>query len=269
MLLSELVYDRKGSGEPVVLIHGIGHRRQAWGPIIDRLAERYEVIAVDLAGFGDSASYPDGVPFNMDNACADLGANFELWGIARPHVVGNSLGGAIALELGACGLASSVTALSPAGFFGRFDRFQALGILTTLLVTAKITPTPLLRAIAGTSFGRRAVGYVLYAHPERHDAESAYGDALALKHARGFMAVAKAGLRYSFSSPVDVPTTIAWGTKDRILPYRQAARARKRLPQAVHVTLDGAGHVPMIDCPTHILGLIDQTIARGRARRAA
>src|SRR5687767_4165720 len=113
MLLSELVHTRKGSGEPLVLIHGIGHRRQAWDPVVDLLAQSYDVIAVDLAGFGESPAYPDGVPYDMDHAMEDLSANFAAWGIEKPHVVGNSLGGAIALELGARGLARSVTALSP------------------------------------------------------------------------------------------------------------------------------------------------------------
>ena len=126
-MLSELVYTRKGSGEPLVLLHGIGHRRQAWDPVLDLLAESYDVIAVDLAGFGESPAYPDGVPYTMDNAAADLSANFAAWGIEKPHLVGNSLGGAIALELAARGLARSVTALSPAGFFRGADRFAALG----------------------------------------------------------------------------------------------------------------------------------------------
>jgi len=51
-MISELAYDRKGAGEPVVLLHGIGHRRQAWNPIFDALARDYDVIAFDLAGFG-------------------------------------------------------------------------------------------------------------------------------------------------------------------------------------------------------------------------
>lgn len=269
MLISPLVHDRKGSGEPVVLIHGIGHRRQAWYPIFDRLAAEYDVIAVDLAGFGESARYPKGVRYNMDHACEDLAANFEAWGIERPHVVGNSLGGAIALELGARGLASSVTALSPAGFFGRLDRFQGLGLLIALLSASRVTPLPVVRALTRTAAGRRLVFGVLYAHAERHDAEQMYGDAVALRSSRGFMAVIKEGLHYSFDSPVDVPTTIAWGTKDRLLPYAQAATAKQRLPRAVHVALEGAGHVPMIDAPTQILGLIDQTVGRARATRAA
>ena len=268
MALSKLVYDRKGSGETVVLIHGIGHRRQAWAPIFDQLAERYDVIAVDLAGFGDSPRYARGVPYNMDNACADLAANFAEWGVERPHVVGNSLGGAISLELAARGLASSATALSPAGFFGRFDRFQALGTLTALRLLSQ-APDFVLRLVAKTRLGRRLIGFVLYSHPERFTAEEAFEDAVALKRCRGFEGVAKAGLRYRFGSVVDVPTTIAWGTKDRILPYKQAASAAELLPGAHHVPLPGCGHVPMIDDPDLILDLVEANIGRAGNVQAA
>ena len=268
MALSKLVYDRKGSGEPVVLIHGIGHRRQAWAPIFDQLAERYDVIAVDLAGFGESPQYAKGLPYNMDNACADLAGNFAEWGIERPHVVGNSLGGAISLELAARGLVSSATVLSPAGFFGRLDRFQALGTLTALRLFSQ-APDFVLRLVARTRLGRRLIGYVLYTHPERFTAEEAYGDAVALKRCRGFGGVARAGLRYRFGSVVDVPTTVAWGTKDRILPYSQAATAEQVLPDARHVPLPDSGHVPMIDAPDLILRLVHENIAEARKSQAA
>ena len=136
--LSPLVHDRKGEGEPLVLIHGIGHRRQMWDPVFDRLAERYDVIRVDLAGFGDSPAYPKGTPYNMDNACADLTANFAEWGVERPHVVGNSLGGAISLELAARGLVSSATVLSPAGFFGRLERVWPFIMLSILRLSSNV-----------------------------------------------------------------------------------------------------------------------------------
>lgn len=261
MTLSRLAYDRKGSGEPVVLIHGIGHRRQAWAPIFDQLAEKYDVIALDLAGFGESPSYPEKVPYDMDAACDNLTQNFAEWGIERPHVVGNSLGGAISLELGARGLVSSVTALSPAGFFGRISRFQAFFLLFILRISSKL-PNRVLRAVSKLSFGRRAIGSVLYTHPERFTAEEVYGDALALKNATGFERTIKAGVKYKFDSPVSVPTTVAWGTKDRILPFSQSARAKERLPAARHVPLPNCGHVPMIDDPELIIRVIDQTIAK-------
>jgi pimeloyl-ACP methyl ester carboxylesterase len=268
MALSKLVYDRKGSGEPVVLIHGIGHRRQAWGPVFDQLAERYDVIAVDLAGFGESPGYAKGTPYNMDNACLDLATNFAEWGIDRPHVVGNSLGGAIALELGARGHVSSVTVLSPAGFFGTWDRAHPLGLLSFLRLTAQL-PDPVLERVSRLALGRRLIGYLLYAHPERKTAEETYGDALALKRCTAFGATIKAGLHYKFDSAVDVPTTVAWGTNDKILLYRQAATAKLRLPDARHEDLPGAGHVPMTDAPDLVVRLVEQTITRAKAVRAA
>ena len=58
-----LAHERIGSGEPLVLVHGIGHRRQAWYPVVDRLAEHREVILLDLPGHGESpALVPDGRP---------------------------------------------------------------------------------------------------------------------------------------------------------------------------------------------------------------
>jgi len=268
MALSKLVYDRKDSGETVVLIHGIGHRREAWGPVFDELAKRYDVIAVDLAGFGDSPAYDKGTPYTMDNACLDLAANFAEWGIDRPHVVGNSLGGAISLELGARDLASSVTALSPAGFFGAWDRAHPLGLLSAMRLTAQF-PDPMLHRISRLSVGRRLIGFLLYAHPERKTAEETYGDALALKKCTAFGRTIRAGLHYRFDSAVAVPTTVAWGTEDRILLYRQAATARLRLPNARHEDLPGAGQVPMTDEPELIVGLVEATIAQAKAVRAA
>jgi pimeloyl-ACP methyl ester carboxylesterase len=54
---------------------------------------------------------------------------------------------------------------------------------------------------------------------------------------------------YQWTERLDVPVTIAWGTRDRLLPPRQGARARARRPEARHVSLPGCGHVPFSDDP--------------------
>jgi pimeloyl-ACP methyl ester carboxylesterase len=267
-MLSELVYTRKGSGEPLVLIHGIGHRRQAWDPVFETLAQSYDVIAVDLAGFGESPAYPLKSSYDMDNACDNLSDNFALWGVDRPHVVGNSLGGAIALELGARGLARSVTALSPAGFFGGLNRVQTLTLLILLRVSSRL-PDRVLRLVSRSALGRRLAGSTLYAHPERFTAAQVYGDALALKHCHGFERTIVKGVTYSFREQLDVPTTIAWGTRDLILPYGSSAIAQERLPQARHVALPHCGHVPMIDDPDLVARVIQNTTADVQAVGAA
>ncbi len=259
-MLSELVYTRKGSGEPLVLIHGIGHRRQAWDPVFETLAESYDVIAVDLAGFGESPAYPLKASYDMDSACDNLSANFAVWGVERPHVVGNSLGGAIALELGARGLARSVTALSPAGFFGVVNRLQTLVLLVLLRVTSQL-PEKVLRLVSRHAVGRRLAGASLYTHPERFTADEVYGDALALKHCKGFERTIVKGITYAFREHLDVPTTIAWGTRDLILPYSSSAIAQERLPEAKHVALPRCGHVPMIDDPALVVRVVQNTTA--------
>jgi pimeloyl-ACP methyl ester carboxylesterase len=268
-MTTRLAHTRKGSGEPLVLIHGIGHRRQAWDPVLDRLAESYDVIALDLAGFGESEPYPKGTAYTMDNTCRIIGENLKEWGVSRPHVVGNSLGGAVALELGARGMARSVTALSPAGFFRNpGDRAQALAMLLVLRL-ASMAPMPVLRTVSRNAFGRRIAGLSLYVHPERFDNTAVLGDAVALKQAQAFGGTLKAGLRYRFDSPVTVPTTVAWATRDRILRFGQSALAQERLPCARHVALPHCGHVPMIDDPDLIVRVIGNTVAAESAGRAA
>ena len=268
-MLPDLVHTRRGHGTPLVLLHGIGHRRQIWDPILDELAEHHDVIACDLSGFGESAPYPRGHAYSMEHAAAHLEEQFDAWGIEKPHVVGNSLGGAIALELGARGLVSSVTALSPAGFFGPISRIQAIVSLVMLRVIAVVAPTPVLRRLSESRFGRTLSGMLLYTHPQRHSAESTFGDAMGLKHAKAFERTVLAGARYRFDSQVPVPTTIAWAVNDRVLPYSQSKTARERLPQARHVDLPNCGHVPIADDPELVVRVIEQTVAEAEQQRRA
>ena len=122
-----LAYSRAGSGPPLVLLHGIGHRRQAWGAVLDRLTPHRDVIAVDLPGHGESPPLDIAGRSAIAALAEDLTGFLDQLGLDRPHVAGNSLGGRLALETGALGRAASVTALSPAGFW-RSDREPPAGI---------------------------------------------------------------------------------------------------------------------------------------------
>jgi pimeloyl-ACP methyl ester carboxylesterase len=256
-------YERRGTGSPLVLVHGIGHRWQAWNPVLDRLAEQHDVIAIDLPGFGRSAPMPDGLAHDLPATMTVLGQIFDQLGLKSPHIAGNSLGGLIAVEAAARGLVASSTALSPAGFWldGK-DRVRALGTLK-LLRTGAVAPRPLGRALTGNRLLRKASLGVLYAHPERIDVRSARGDLAALRSAPGFNPTLRTGRTFSWTGPEPtVPLTIAWAELDRILPLHQAARARELLPNAHHVTLAGCGHVPMIDDPELVARTILDTCAR-------
>src|ERR1700754_142475 len=115
----QLNHRRTGSGDPLVLMHGIGSRWQMWEPVIGPLAEHHDVIAVDLPGFGASPMPPPGTPPGIDSQIALVSEFLAQLGVERPHVAGNSMGGLLALEMAGRGLARSATALSPAGFASR------------------------------------------------------------------------------------------------------------------------------------------------------
>jgi pimeloyl-ACP methyl ester carboxylesterase len=251
----EVVYERRGSGEPLVLIHGIGHHWRAWEPVIDALTGFHDVIAIDLPGFGRSPVPAGGMPADMPGIVATVADWLAEQGLTHPHVAGNSLGGAIALELAAADLVASATAFAPAGFWKRWHVTWALSVLSTLRWGTYL-PQPVLRgnfrapALRGLAFG------MLMTRPRRLDAERALSDALAMRNGLGFRAVARAGRRYDFHGSPTAPVTIAWGDRDRILLPRQAEIARLRLPLASHVSLPRCGHVPMSDDPELVAATI-------------
>ncbi|HTE60947.1 MAG TPA: alpha/beta fold hydrolase, partial [Solirubrobacteraceae bacterium] len=116
---SGLHHDSEGEGPPLVLLAGIGSSGAAWRPVVPRLAAEREVWRVDLPGFGRSAALPAGDPCGIEALAAAAELFLSEAGLERPHVAGNSLGGAVGQELGRRGSVGSVTALSPAGFAGR------------------------------------------------------------------------------------------------------------------------------------------------------
>lgn len=247
--------ERRGSGSPVVLVHGVGSRLQVWAPVVDALSARHEVIAVDLPGFGASP-LEAGVEPSVRGYARYLASAFADLGIAAPHVVGNSMGGGIALELGRAGVAARVTAFSPVGFWTPVERRWCQGVLrAAAAVCGRIRPA--LPRVLGTRAGRVAVTGLLVGHPTRLDPATTVADVHGVIDAPGLRPALTSFAGYDVRDPAqdwgalpDVPVTIAWGSRDHLLIHRtQSRRARAALPFAHHVTLRSAGHVPFNDDP--------------------
>lgn len=253
---------------PVVLIHGVVHRQHAWDPIVGDLARRWKVITLDLPGHGDSAAIepgPDMLPRLLDITEAAVA---ELCPGPRPHLVGNSLGGYLALEIASRGGARGVTALSPAGFFrNQREVDHALRVFRLLRAVAKPL-APVAPQLSRNAIGRSLMFGAFGSRPWRYAAENMAVDAAGLA-ANTFLDHV-GDLEFAFGEPQDrnLPITVGWGLRDIVLLPGQRNEVRRRFPQAKIVPLPGLGHVPMSDDPARILELVSTDIARSVQREA-
>lgn len=252
-----LVYDRIGTGPPLLLLHGIGSRRGVWQPVVARLAQEREVIAVDLPGFGDSPPLPAGVAPNVETLTGAVVAFMAEQGLDHPAVAGNSMGGGIALELARRGVVRSATALSPIGFWSGWEIPYGQRMLRTVRWLSRNHGASLSRAVQ-SSTGRVLLLGTSYGRPRQRDPQEAAKDIAAMGGSPSFDETLPRIRGYFFrdGADIDVPVTIGWGTKDRLLVPRQAERARAALPAARHVPLPGCGHVPMSDDPDGVAQLL-------------
>ncbi|MEU7769410.1 alpha/beta hydrolase [Nocardia sp. NPDC049190] len=262
--MTTLHHHRVGAGEPIVLIHGVGAQWRIWKPIIDTLAASYEVIAVDLPGFGTSTPLAHTTVDTLTDALAEF---LSAQGIDRPHLAGNSMGGLIGLNLGARGLARSVTAYSPIAFWSTAGRIWCQQSLGRSQALARVL-RPALPAVLGTAVGRTVFLTLIFGKPWALNAHVALDIATNAADAAGF-APALASFTDTelpeTGSLADIPVTIAWGNRDILLTYAtQSRRARAVLPNAEHVTLRGSGHTPFFDDPSSCARVLRETIERAR-----
>jgi pimeloyl-ACP methyl ester carboxylesterase len=243
---ASLAYDRLGSGPPLVLLHPLGADRRVWEPVLEPLSAARTVIPVDLPGFGESP------PLNETPTPAALARALERFfsdiDLDRPHVAGNSLGGWVALELALAGSVRSVTAIAPAGLWGR-----PLAPKPNLARRVAGALRPVLPLLTATPAGRRALLGGVMLHPERVPAGAAAHIVDAYATAPGFAATNQAMRAGHFDGlgRIEVPVTLAWPDHDRLVS------APARLPPHVESrVLIGCGHLAMWDAPDQVTRLL-------------
>ena len=262
--MSTLAYTRSGAGAPLVLLHGIGMDRRAWDPVVPALARDFDVIAVDLPGFGESAP-GRADPASLAEAVAGLLTDL---GVTSPHVAGNSLGGWVALELAALepaglGPVASLTVLSPAGLWRRHTpRYCRVSLRATRWL-ARHAAGPLSRLVSFRP-GRVIVLGQTHGHPARLTPGYARAAIRAMGTCPGFEATLAATARRRFLAitPIGAPVTVAFGSRDILLLPGQSRHLDQLPPGTTAETLPGCGHVPMADDPGAVAELITRTAAR-------
>jgi len=240
-----------GDGPPVLAVHGLGATKGSFLPLVATLSERFRVIALDLPGFGDSDK-PIGAAYDprfFAEACTDL---LDALGLNRVHLIGNSLGGRVALEVA----------------LRRPDRVERLALLAPSLAWRRPRPwAPLVRLtrpeLGLVQLAPRALvdGIVRRLIPGANDGWAAAG---VDEFLRAYVTPAGRAAFYAAARHIylDEPhgqagfwprlatlkpdALFIWGRKDVLVPIAFRRHVSDALPHACHLEFD-CGHVPQIE----------------------
>ena len=231
-----LAYERRGTGVPLVLLHGYPLDHHLWDAVVPLLEDRFEVILPDLRGFGESSTVDSF--YAMEDIASDIAGLLDHLEIQEAAIVGHSMGGYVALafarlypdRLSGLGLVSSqVLADPPDRKEGRYKSAaevadKGIGSVVAAMTT-KFTSDPQLQEFARQSMERQQpAAYIgaLKAMAERVDSTS-------------------------LLSALDVPVVIVHGDADALIPVDRAREVKAALPNAYFVEIRGAGHMPMLE----------------------
>jgi len=264
-----------GSGPDVLLLHGLGGTRASLFETAAELSGRYRVHAPDLPGFGSSSKPALGSYNARWFSEIMLGLMDELR-IERTHVVGNSMGGRVAIELGlqAPQRVGALGLLCPAVAWVRRGLHPVVRLLRPEL---GFLPHGFRRSTVASQFWSifynrdvidPAVGELMVDEFRRiyHTPGARYAF---LASARNIYLEAPFGRNgfYPRLSELEPPALFVWGSHDRLVPPAFGRRVREWLPGAEQVTLESCGHVPQVECPEETNRLLMQFFAR--AERSA
>jgi pimeloyl-ACP methyl ester carboxylesterase len=265
-----------GDGPDILLLHGLGATKASFFETAAALSRTHRVHALDLPGFG-SSSKPAFAAYDAGYfADAVLGAMDQLE-IERAHLVGNSLGGRVAIEVGL---------RSP-------DRVGALGLLCPAVAFVRRGHQRIVRllrpelGVLPHRFGRTTVAnqfWNLFADRDQVDPSvadvvveefqriygSAWGRLAFLSSARNVYLERPFGRDgfYTRLAELQPPALFVWGSHDKLIPSGFSRHVAEWLPAAEQIVLDSCGHVPQVERPTQTNGLLERFFARADALRS-
>ena len=262
-----------GSGPPVLMLHGLGGTKASFLPTIAALAPRFRAIAVDGLGFGDSDK-PLGASYGPRYQADGIAALLDALELKRAHVVGHSMGGRIALELGLehPGRAERLVLMTPAMAWLRERRWAPyLRLIRPELGLLQVAPRPVVERIvrwlipgADTAVAGPGIDEFIRAYTTARGRAAFYAAArhiyLDEPHGDdGFWT------RLQTLAP---DAMFVWGRKDSLVPTGFMKHVERELPTAHHVELD-CGHLPQFECPRRTHTAIASFLRSGRPQPTA
>ena len=255
---------RSGSGEPLVLLHGILGSARMWRYVVPLLAEHHDTVAMTALGHRGGPA-PTQRPARIAHLVDDVERRMDELGFDTAHIAGNSMGGWLALELARRGRARTVTAFSPAGTLetgvpehdGSRDRLRR--IVADTRRSRRMLPY-MARSKRVRRFGLRE-NALLGERVRPRDFVASADDVLGCLIAEDILSTPET---LAPLDPPPCPIMIAWARGDRILSLASnGERARERVPGADFRVFDHVGHVPMFDDPEWVAATILEVTGAG------
>lgn len=250
-----VAYRDEGSGEVILLIHGMGGSSKTWSGMIPLLAQKYRVIAPDLLGHGQSDK-PRG-DYSVGAFAVLLRDLLDELGVNRVTVVGHSLGGGVAMQFAHqhrqyC---ERMVLISSGGFGGDVGRvLRLLSLPGSEIVLPMLASRP---AVAAGNAVRALVGssHRFAARPALANPDHRKAFLRTLRSVVDFRGQAVSAINRLCCSD-DLPALIISGDQDRVIPVEHARAAHARMPNSRLHVLAGVQHHPPTEAPHQVAGLI-------------
>lgn len=249
-------FRRGGSGEPILLIHGLAGSSRTWDDVIPALSEKHDVIAPDLLGHGESAK-PLG-DYSLGAFASGLRDFLSVIGVPSVTIVGHSFGGGVAMQL-AYQHPHLVDRLVLVGSGGLGREVSWLLRLLTLPGAEYVMPVAFPKPIVdratdvGRQLGRRNIR-----SPKFSEMWRAYSSLAGAQNRSAFVRTMRGVIeptgqmvnaRDRLYLAAHIPTLIVWGERDGIIPVSHAHAAHELVPDSRLEILDGVGHFPHVEAP--------------------
>lgn len=237
----KIAYARLGGGPPLLLLHGYPLDHSLWDAVIGLLKDDYDLIVPDLRGFGNSSKLE--TDYTMLDMAEDISGLFAQLGIEKAIVAGHSMGGYVALAFadkypervaGLCIISSQELGDNEEQKRTRYataEQVEKSGVEVVLnAIASKLSPQPEVRAIASKIIMNQSPAGVigaLKAMAVRDDTSAVLGSA-------------------------DFPVLIVHGNADQLIPFERAKQMKEKCPDSILHTINGAGHLPMLDDPEEV-----------------
>jgi len=240
-----LAYERRGSGAPMVLLHGFPLDHHLWDDVAPLLSDTFELIIPDLRGFGGSSTVDSF--YVMEDFAADIAVLLDQLQIQKAAIVGHSMGGYVALAF---------TRLYP-------ERVTGLGLISSQVV-ADAPDRKEGRYKSAAEVADKGIGSVVATMTPKFTSDARLQEfarqSMEQQQPAAYIGALKAMAERVDSTPLlsslNIPVVLVHGDADSLIPIDRAREVKAAVPKAHLVEISGAGHMPMMESPEQTAGAL-------------